>query len=141
MKCHILNICTILLQQIMCGKLLLILIWTHYLNYFFSLVLASNNPTLTIYCKSIVKILWYPFLILIFFLIFFSLISFFFIHTFLYYFFLFFSPPHTYYFPFLWSQSSFFTFLFTFLFWQTTTSYSRTYQCTLYIYIWKNLKV
>ena len=50
----------------MCDKFILILIRTHHLNYFFSLVLASNNSTLKIYCKSIVKILWYHFVILIF---------------------------------------------------------------------------
>ena len=43
MKCHVPNICTILSQQIMCGKLLLILIWTHHLNYYFSLVFFNKS--------------------------------------------------------------------------------------------------
>ena len=52
----------------------MILIWTYYYNYFFSLskkiiffspILANNNLPFKIYCESIVKILWQYFSILI----------------------------------------------------------------------------
>ena len=35
-KCYVYNIFVTLLQQILCGKLLLVLIWTYHLNYFFA---------------------------------------------------------------------------------------------------------
>ena len=86
------NIFTIFSQQIICGKLLLILIWTHYLNYYFSLVLTSNNPPLKIYCKNIiVTFLSFNFL---FFILFFSL-SLFLLSTHLFIFFSSFFLLHT----------------------------------------------
>ena len=77
--------------------MLLIIIWTHHLNYFFSLVLASNNLPLKIYCENIiVSFLSFNFL----FLFYLSLYLFFFHpHVYLYFFFLFFSPPHMYSLP------------------------------------------
>ena len=97
----------IFLQQIICDKLLLILIWTYHLNYYFSLVLANNKQPLRIYCENIiVAFLSFNFL---FFILFFS---FSFIHTFIYIFFpLFFSSTHVF---FTISLSSLLTFLLLF---------------------------
>ena len=134
------NIFTIFSQQIICGKLLLILIWTHYLNYYFSLVLTSNNPPLKIYCKNIiVTFLSFNFL---FFILFFSL-SLFLSSTCLFiFFFLFFSSPHTYSLPspylhfwlffmlFIFTRLPFAFFLFLFLYFpphiQPHSSHPRT---------------
>ena len=42
-------------KKIICGKLLLVLIWAHYWNcFFYSQILANNNLSLKIYCE----ILW-----------------------------------------------------------------------------------
>ena len=42
-------------NKILCGKLSLVLIWTHHWNYYFySPILANNNLLLKIYCENIV---------------------------------------------------------------------------------------
>ena len=89
---------TTFLQQIIYGKLLLILIWTHHLNFFFSSILASNNPLFKIYCENVILAL------LNFNFLFFILFS----STCFFFFFLSFSPPHTYSFPSLYLHFSFY---------------------------------
>ena len=53
---YIHDIFTILSQQIVSGKSLLVVIWTHHWNYFFALVKANNNMLLKIYCNIVMDI-------------------------------------------------------------------------------------
>ena len=40
--------------KILCGKLLLVLIWIHRRNFFYSPILTNNNLLLKIYCENII---------------------------------------------------------------------------------------
>ena len=118
-KCCVYNIFSHYFHnKILCGKLLLVLIWSHHLNYFFT----HQYQLITIYhLKCNVKVLWkysvtffnFGFLFFVLFFLSFFSFFFFFIHTFflLFFFSLVFSPPHTYTYPYLYLH-----FCFTFCF-------------------------
>ena len=55
----LLNISIIFLQQIFDSKLLIILLWNHYWNYYFFVNISNNNLLLKIYCKNIVNITFF----------------------------------------------------------------------------------
>ena len=110
--------------------MLLIIIWTHHLNYFFSLVLASNNPPLKIYCENIIiAFLNFNFLL---FILFFSL-SLFLASTrlFIFFFLFFFSSTHVF---FIFSLSSLLTFLYAFHLHQTTICLISLFYFFLFFY-------
>ena len=57
----LLNISIIFLQQIFGSKLLMILLWNNYWNYYFFINISNNNLLLKIYCKNIVNITFLKF--------------------------------------------------------------------------------